>query len=148
MSKEQIMQKCQSVFKNINNIEKLTKAHNSIIQEELKRAKYWVENFAPENRLFEIPKTTSEALKSEIPSPMIPALKKLLAKIENEPTISEQGLQNYIFQVTTDIKDIPVKEFFKEVYKILLNKPYGPRLGAFLLSLDRDWVIQRFKNVL
>ncbi|WP_048057983.1 lysine--tRNA ligase [Methanothermococcus okinawensis] len=36
------------------------------------------------------------------------------------------------------------KEAFLASYKILLGKKYGPKLGSFLSSLDRDFVIGRY----
>lgn len=40
---------------------------------------------------------------------------------------------------------IPAKESFSAVYKLLIGKEKGPRLGTFLLSLDKEWVVKRLR---
>ena len=39
--------------------------------------------------------------------------------------------------------NIPAKKFFKLMYNILLNKERGPRLGFFLATMDKEFVIER-----
>jgi len=42
--------------------------------------------------------------------------------------------------------DIPAKEYFKVMYNILLDKDRGPRLGFFLASMERKFVLDRLKH--
>ena len=41
--------------------------------------------------------------------------------------------------------EIPAKEYFKVMYNILLDKDRGPRLGFFLASMERKFVLDRLK---
>jgi len=38
------------------------------------------------------------------------------------------------------------KGAFKALYKILINRTAGPRLGAFLESMDKDFVLNRLNE--
>ena len=42
--------------------------------------------------------------------------------------------------------EIPAKEYFKVMYNILLDKDRGPRLGFFLASMEREFVLDRLKH--
>jgi len=35
---------------------------------------------------------------------------------------------------------------FGAVYKVILGKPKGPRMGYFLQSMDKTWVLKRLKE--
>jgi lysyl-tRNA synthetase class I len=32
---------------------------------------------------------------------------------------------------------------FEAIYMVILGKKFGPRLGPFLLLLDREWLLER-----
>ena len=38
------------------------------------------------------------------------------------------------------------KKGFQALYKILINRTSGPRLGSFLASMDREFVIKRMRE--
>jgi len=148
MTSDQIIQKSRTVFKQINDIQEILPEHDRIIEQELDRAKYWVKYYAPEKRRITIPQTPPLELRTEITPPIKEALDRLISKLTQDEEITEVGLQNFIFQTGSNIKGSSIKQFFSLIYRILLNKSFGPRLGAFILSLDRDWVIQRIQNVI
>ncbi|ENN95944.1 lysyl-tRNA ligase [Methanocaldococcus villosus KIN24-T80] len=52
-------------------------------------------------------------------------------------------IHELIYETAKEIGLNP-RDAFQAAYKILLGKKYGPRLGAFLASLGRDFVIKRF----
>jgi lysyl-tRNA synthetase class 1 len=35
---------------------------------------------------------------------------------------------------------------FQAIYKVVIGKKQGPRAASFLLSLDKDFVIKRFRR--
>ena len=41
---------------------------------------------------------------------------------------------------------IPAKKFFKIIYNILLGKDRGPRLGFFLATMDKEFIIERLES--
>ncbi len=105
----------------------------------LRRAKYWVENYAPEN--FKI--TFSES-RIDIEGKFKPLLKELADKIKDLEDEDE------ILQVTYNtIKELNLdpKETFSVLYKILIDKEKGPRFGRLVLLLGKDKVINRFLSL-
>ena len=53
-----------------------------------------------------------------------------------------------IHELTHDIKEesgLSPKEFFTAIYICFLNKESGPKVGWFLSTLEKDFVIKRLK---
>ena len=42
--------------------------------------------------------------------------------------------------------DTPAKEYFRIMYLILLGKERGPRLGFFLATINRDFIVKRLNS--
>ncbi len=111
--------------------------------ERLNRAKYWLEQCAPEqiNRLretrnFEVYNTLSDEEKAEIAK-----LHDYLAA--GGYTLDELNAALYAIPKQVFGEDKPEKElkglqgsFFKTVYKLLIDKERGPRLYLFLYAID------------
>ncbi len=109
----------------------------------LDRAKYWLEQCAPEqvNRLretrnFEVFNTLTEEERAEIA-----ALHKYLAA--GGYTLDELNAALYAIPKQVFGEDKPEKElkglqgaFFKNVYRLLIDKERGPRLYLFLYAID------------
>ena len=51
----------------------------------------------------------------------------------NSPAdISAEEIQNQIYAIGTSAGYENLRDFFKELYEILLGSPQGPRLGSFI----------------
>ena len=61
----------------------------------------------------------------------------------NEEKYNASSIHELIYDSAKEI-DLEPKEAFSASYKILLGKNYGPKLGSFLSSLDKDFVIERY----
>ena len=111
----------------------------------LNRAKFWLEKCAPDQvnklcvrRNFEVYETLTDEEKLEIK-----ALHEYITG--GEYTLDELNAKLYaipkeIFSADLDEKALKARqgEFFKAVYKLLLNKERGPRLYLFLYAVDRE----------
>jgi lysyl-tRNA synthetase class 1 len=42
-------------------------------------------------------------------------------------------------------QDMKPNKAFQAIYKIIIGKKQGPRAASFVLSLDKDFVINRFR---
>ena len=117
--------------------------------ERLDLARFWLENCSPENanklipyRNWEVYEALTDNEKKEI--------ELLIEYLVNETyTLDELKIKLYdipkkVFgEDTTDLKKHQ-GTFFKNVYKLLLNKEKGPRLYLFLFAIELD----RYKNLL
>ncbi len=65
----------------------------------------------------------------------------LLAEAEWQP----QPLHD-LFYTAQEANGLPAKALFKLVYRTLLGQSRGPRLGFFLATLDRKWVVARLRS--
>ena len=70
-----------------------------------------------------------------------------LIQLLSEKDYNEQDLQNQIFEIGKNSVGNP-KKFFQALYYALIGRKFGPRLAPFLLSLEKEWIIQRLKRVL
>lgn len=111
--------------------------------ERLDRAKYWLENCAPDqvNRLrdgrnWEVYETLNETQKAEI---------KALFEYISAGDYDLDALNKKLYAIPKEIngEDLDEKElktiqgaFFKNVYKLLIDKEKGPRLYLFLFAID------------
>lgn len=118
-------------------------------KERLNLARFWLENCSPENanklipyRNWEVYDSFSENEKKEIE-----LLKEFL--INEKYTLDELNIKLYDIPKQVFGTDVPELkklqgDFFKNVYKLLLNKEKGPRLYLFLYAIE----LKRYKNLL
>ena len=59
--------------------------------------------------------------------------------------MSGQEIHDNMYKVAQDV-GIDGNKVFEAVYLALLGLKSGPRAGHFLASLDRDFVVKRFKE--
>lgn len=111
----------------------------------LSRAKYWLEVCAPDQvyrlrtwRNWEVYNTLTEEQKGEI---------ALLYKNLKENEYDLDGLNTMIYAVPMEVRGVEMNDkekkavqmpFFKNVYKLLLDREQGPRLYLFLDAVDKE----------
>lgn len=111
----------------------------------LSRAKYWLEVCAPDQvyrlrtwRNWEVYNTLTEEQKGEI---------ALLYKNLKENEYDLDGLNTMIYAVPMEVRGVEMSDkekkavqmpFFKNVYKLLLDREQGPRLYLFLDAVDKE----------
>mgnify|MGYP006278636149 CR=1 FL=1 len=93
--------------------------------------------------IFSIPKKVNEDLKEELTQNQIKGIKLLRTFLINNKNVEPGTIQNKIFQIAKEELNISPKKMFQAVYKIILGKKFGPRLGPFLNLLDNEWLLNR-----
>jgi lysyl-tRNA synthetase class 1 len=113
------------------------------LEEWAKYAKVWVEKFAPDDDKFSIQKTIPQNAKN-----LSEKQKELLNKISEELDKEWTGddLQTRIYDLGKEI-GLSGKEAFASIYLSLIGKDHGPKAAWLILSLDKEFVIKRFKEV-
>jgi lysyl-tRNA synthetase class 1 len=108
-------------------------------------AENWIKEFTPENYIFEIQKEAPKETKnfSEIQKS---ALKKVYEFIEANEKLDGQILHTTLHDIRKEV-DIEAKEYFSAIYISILGKESGPKAGWFLSVLDREFLLERFKEV-
>jgi len=70
----------------------------------------------------------------------------LILADEIEHGMSGQEIHDNLYKVAQET-GLDGKQVFETVYMALLGLKSGPRAGHFLASLDKDFVVKRFKDV-
>lgn len=106
-----------------------------------KYARVWVDRFAPEDMKFEIKKEMPKDLN------LTGVQKQFLGKISEKIDSSKTGedFQIEIYELGKEL-GLGGKEAFQAIYKVLLGKDHGPKAGWLILSLEKEFVINRFKE--
>jgi len=107
-------------------------------------AKKWLNGYADEKFIFALQDTLPEAA-AAITTEQKSALVLFADKLEGVDSTDGQA----IHALTHDIKEesgLSPKEFFTALYLAFLGKESGPKVGWFLSTLDKDFVLTRLRE--
>lgn len=107
-------------------------------------AKIWLSKYAPENYKFEIQKEIPEAAKN-LSADQKTFLSKIANLLEQKKWVGEE-LHSEIHNLKKEM-NLDAKLAFSAIYLSLLGKDSGPQAGWLIVSLDKDFVINRFRQV-
>ncbi len=117
---------------------KLSVREKEILEERIKYAKVWLEQYAPEEVKFGVATgvaKTQGKLSSEF-------YRKLTKEIESAS--SPEELEKGLYQLIKE-SGFTSKEVFGELYLLLIGKPFGPKL-AWLIWENKDKAVKLFKE--
>jgi lysyl-tRNA synthetase, class I len=108
-----------------------------------KYARNWIEKFAPDKDKFMIQEEVPESAKK-----FSDEQKRFLQKISEEldKKWDAEEFQTQLYEWTKEL-GVNSKDAFSAIYASLIGKDHGPKAGWFILSLDKDFVKKRFKQV-
>jgi lysyl-tRNA synthetase, class I len=106
----------------------LTEGVNDFLEQLIQKAYLYYKDFIKGNKLNVAPNLEQ---KSDLE-----LLLKYISELEGE--IDPQELQNYIYSLGMKNSAVPLKEYFKHMYQILLGQDNGPRLGSLLAILGKE----------
>lgn len=114
------------------------------LEEWAEYARIWVEKYAPESARFLVQKempTTAAALSDK--------QKELLQKIGQDLTEKKdaEAFQTEIYEMGKSL-GLNGKETFSAIYQSLIGKDHGPKAAWLILSLEKDFVQKRFREVI
>lgn len=112
------------------------------IRQRADNARNWLEKYAPPFVKFKVRETLPPQVKS-----FTPGQKKALSILADrmDHGMTGQEVHDSMYEVA-EKSGLPAKKIFETVYLALLGIKSGPRAGYFLSSLDRDFVVNRFKE--
>ena len=114
----------------------------SAIRQRADNARNWLTKYAPLFVKFKVQETLPPQVKS-----FTKEQKKALVIIayELEHGLTGQEIHDNVYKVA-EKTGLDGKAVFETVYLALLGIKSGPRAGHFLASLDKDFVVKRFKE--
>ncbi len=109
------------------------------VERRLKYAKNWLDKYAPDRIKFEI----ADSISVKFSEVELKFLKRYAEKLEE--SLEPEQIHSLVYEVSREVGIKPTKAF-QAIYKAILNKTYGPRVGYFIKSLGVDWVKKRFRE--
>lgn len=108
-----------------------------------KYAKIWVEKYAPESEKFNVQKEIPLAARS-----LSNEQKTFLKKVAGESTKDwdPEEFQKHLYELVKE-QGLLSKDAFSAIYLSLLGKNHGPKAAWLILSLDKEFVKNRFMGV-
>ncbi len=121
----------------------LTQAEKDKLARRVQAAKYWIENLAPEEDLFQLQKTLPA--KADDLSQSQRYFLYTFTQYMRDKEWNETKLQSAVFD-SARLTPINPKLAFAAIYNVLLNKDRGPKAGGLLAVLDKEFVNTRFNE--
>lgn len=156
LSIEKLYNKAKTVV-NVQDFEKMITIEEFEIL--LNRVKNWIdevkiiiENEKDENikrnimekvTIFTIPENIDENVIDKLNERQIKGINLIREFIAENNNLNSELIQNKIFTIAKDELQISPQKMFEALYQIILGKEFGPRLGSFLLLLDKNWLLTR-----
>lgn len=106
----------------------------------LGHVKNWLDTYAPKFVKFQVQKKLPRLELSDMQKEF---LAKVADAIETHDYTPEE-LQDAMYVVINELGMKPQKAF-QAIYKVVIGKKQGPRAASFVLSLDKDLVVKRFR---
>ena len=122
----------------------LTDVDVAELDERVVYAKRWLKEYADDKFIFTLQQTIPEATAS-LTETQQSALRLLSDKIELLETIDGQVLHELIHEVKAESGLTP-QEFFGAIYTVFLGKASGPKVGWFLSTLTKDFLLKRLRG--
>ncbi|MCS4540979.1 MAG: lysine--tRNA ligase [Euryarchaeota archaeon] len=113
-------------------------------KERLELAEKWINWYAPEGMKFKLLETLPENIISQLTAEQKQSLKELKQSLQAKDW-TPVDLHNEFYRIATEAKIKP-QQLFEAAYQVLTGKKFGPRLGWFLLSLDKPWILKRLEE--
>ena len=122
----------------------LTDEEQKLLEERAKYAKFWLTTYAPEQYRHVLQEKVSDDL--ALTDTQKVALKKLHDYIM-EGEWSGEDIQKRLHDLKTEVPITP-GDLFSALYQIFLGRTSGPKIGWFLSSLPRDFVVKLLQEAI
>lgn len=132
------------LYEEVSNMKgsELTDIEVAQIDERSLYAKKWLKEYADEKFIFKLQDELPADL--DLTDKQVQALSLLAEKVEAVAEFDGEVLHTLIHDVK-EASGLSPKEFFSAIYLIFLGKDSGPKVGWFLSSLKKDFVINRLR---
>ena len=128
-------------LKRTGDINELNDEEDNRLDKRIECIKGWLKNQAPESVKFEIQAKPPTHNFNDKDIEIITNLKRKIVSVKWNP----EAIHNAFYELQESY-NIPAKEYFRIMYLILLGKEKGPRLGFFLATINRDFVVKRLES--
>jgi lysyl-tRNA synthetase class 1 len=146
LNTETILERCKHVLRKQYGLDKVPQDAVDLIPKRLQRAKTWAKEYGTERDKVEVPDSVPDEIKSTLTEDDRKFLSEFVEVLKGEP-LDDEELQAKVFETARSV-GLKDKRAFVVLYRILISRKSGPRLGGFLNLLGNEWVLERIKGVL
>jgi lysyl-tRNA synthetase class 1 len=146
LSEETILQRCYEVLKKQYRLTEIPSEAKELIPQRLSRALNWAKEFGSERDRVEVPETVPKEIRDTLTENDKAFLKTFVEILKGDP-LDDEELQGKVFETAREV-GLKDKRAFVVLYRILISRKSGPRLGGFLNLLGNEWVLNRIMSVL
>ena len=107
-------------------------------------ARNWISEYAPDNLRFKVMEKMPSEISQRLTQKQKEGLGQLAADLQSQE-FTPVELHNHIYAIA-EKSGQKSNELFKAIYLVLLGKDSGPRIGNFILALDKEFVVSRLKE--
>jgi lysyl-tRNA synthetase, class I len=136
----EILKKNSQLPKDMERFEDLDKNDLERLERRIDQVKNWLELYAPEFVKFQVQKKLPRVEISDLQKEFLFKVANLLDNGKYNP----EELHDAMYLIIHDL-DMKPQKAFQAIYKVITGKKQGPRAASFVLSLDKDLVIKRFR---
>jgi len=97
--------------------------------------------------IFSIPEKFDKKIIQKLDEKQIEGLLLFREFLQRNDTLDGDYIQNKVFTIAKKELEIPPRKMFEAVYLVILGKKSGPRLGSFIVMLDKDWLLKRLNQI-
>ncbi|MFN4212964.1 MAG: lysine--tRNA ligase [Microgenomates group bacterium] len=126
------------------NFKNLSKLEKEILEERVKYAKVYLENYAQEKAIGQIDSNQQQFSLNDNQKKF---LKLLAEKLDKIKTDDRKIIQQTVFNSIKETEINP-KDAFAAFYQILTSKSYGPKAADLILEIGRINVVKKLKKML
>ncbi|MGZ7108120.1 MAG: lysine--tRNA ligase, partial [Methanobacterium sp.] len=119
----------------------LSKEDKNRLEMRTNHVKNWLQNYAPEFVKFQVMKKIPKLPLDENQTQFLIKLADLL----EQKDFTAEELHDEMYNLLREF-DMKPQKAFQAIYKRIIGKKQGPRAASFVLSLDKDFVIKRFRG--
>jgi lysyl-tRNA synthetase class 1 len=146
LGKSTILERCEQVLKKQYGLDTVPQEARELIPTRLNRAKTWAQEFGTERDRVEVPESVPKEIIAALTDNDREFLRQFVEVLKGEP-LDDEELQSKVFEIARSV-GLKDKRAFVVLYRILISRKSGPRLGGFLNLLGNEWVLERIMSVL
>jgi len=146
LSEETILERCYEVLKKQHNLSEVSSESKSLIPTRLSRALHWAKEFGSAQDMVEVPEAVPKEIINTLTDNDREFLRNFVEVLKGD-ALDDEELQSKIFETARSV-GLKDKRAFVVLYKVLISRKSGPRLGGFLNLLGNEWVLTRIMSVL
>ncbi len=130
------------ILSRTENLKDLSGEEVQRLRKRVECVKFWLDTFAPEDVKFSV----SDGIRTEDLSEEEKKYLALLSDALDSTEWTPDPISNAVVEKAKEA-GISTKKGFQTLYRVLIGRTSGPRLGAFLADMDKDKVLERFRSV-